>query len=363
MESRYAHCYRRCNQYILTVTRRAPTLPRIDLLGLPPPNCHRCNTTLDTASDRQNHDINCPGSRPTSRSGQPSPTWNVPLSPWDATPRTYSAPAMHNLVDRTQQHVVLPSHDAEYQYGYSSQPSNAFPPGHSRPQDTFRVMPQSRRSSSSACSQSSASASSVHEKTRTGRVAKTVAPKAQRDSRRDSRNILNGSNSPTPRGSVIPPDGNTEKKKDKEAFSRAEHGSMLQDMEDILEFILGIPLTKTQSAGNGNKAGLKAVKIEVYALGVGCLGDALQELRENAIMNGTLDEWEAKWQRKAEILRESHAPLAGTWLEGEKCCHEKNSKVCITHNHPDHTQCRKTRRRQAFERNQHRYYLRNNIKK
>lgn len=352
------HDYGQTNLYPLSPKVGPRTLPTFDRLGLPSPTCRVGGTILHTASDcriRATHY----GDGPSSSQADglfPCLTGKFLVGPSTPT-RACPEVALHSVTSRRQQPVVLLSHrykldsyhTANKSQGRISRSTNS----DEWPDRVDSDQPSSKRARNRSPQLSASGGAEV----RTGRMTRTAVTEARKDLRGRSRAVPQAGLGCLDQQPVTT-NVNREPgdKNDKEALKRTEHGSLLQDMEDTIELLAGVPLTKAQGTSNGNRAGLNAVKTEVYIVHIAIAARILQELRQEAILNRELERWERKLQDIADDARESHAPLSGTWLGGEKCRHQRNSESCTTHGHTNHTQCRKSRRMQSFQASQQKLY-------
>lgn len=119
----------------------------------------------------------------------------------------------------------------------------------------------------------------------------------------------------------------------KERRSREDQATALRRMEDSLRYHSGWKLPQ-QSGGNGNAAGLFAVKIRVMNKTHVVLDYLLRKSRYEAIRAGTEEDFIADIY---DIVNSAH--IDGI-TDDPICYHEGNSKKCEAHGHPDWRDCR-----------------------
>ena len=135
-------------------------------------------------------------------------------------------------------------------------------------------------------------------------------------------------------------------KKDKEQQSRKEHRCFIQNLEDILQYVAGVyrHQYRAQTSGNATVSGLEWAKSEILCGIAAIAAYRMQQLRDDAIMNGTLEKFERDNTRIFEQALAEKEPLRLTslWSAGDRRCdHEDGKKTCTVHGGSDWTLCRK----------------------
>ena len=125
----------------------------------------------------------------------------------------------------------------------------------------------------------------------------------------------------------------------------------LQEVESLLEQLVGYTAKKSQSTGNGNSAGLYTDKDELMRITLGLLSSILHDGYVKAIQNGTLAAWQSEYKNRLVKSRQATSILDGTYLfdyerdASNDPCDKKDTKSreCTTHNHRDWRECRVSR--------------------
>ena len=144
-------------------------------------------------------------------------------------------------------------------------------------------------------------------------------------------------------------------KQQKEREAREVLSRMMQATEDLIENYLNYSSDNALSSGNANAAGHAMGKIDLHTVQLALLKHNLHEGYLAAMSTGRLPEWQA--EQRQIITAQHRAPnlISNSLLEGggdnRDCTHDRKSKRCLTHGHPDHRQCRKLRLRANFQRN------------
>lgn len=144
------------------------------------------------------------------------------------------------------------------------------------------------------------------------------------------------------------------KKMNKEKWNRGQHGAVIYRFEDFTGCYTGWS-RQEQSGGNGNGAGLQANKITNLMAMERCAYIYLHEGRTRALEEGRVAEWQAEMHAILDSASSSdHHPYDGTFAGGEPvdCYHEDKAKACKAHNHDDWRECRVSRVRQRFGKNE-----------
>lgn len=148
--------------------------------------------------------------------------------------------------------------------------------------------------------------------------------------------------------------------------TRGHNKDAVCTMEDILRMYFGWQ-RKEQNRGNGNGAGLSALKIHILLVFTAICLWLIHEKFIHSIRTGTLSQFRAKAHQVAE------AAIMGVSSEdhflkldpGEVPCRteDSKSKECIVHGTPDWVSCRQKHTTDRFERNfsKHKYDMKRGV--